>query len=197
MFRIDSSNKTAWKTILGPCTNLRNWLEMLKEICVLNSQALSKSNIWLIFWQKLHPALFWTLVIWSGSTESMWLSTLVFSTLLAMHYCHVYFWGCHYHCLFILIHPHGHAHVSFHRYAYSQASNLLFINHICMNTLLDVYWYKKVVQGLRVNCDEAGGRSEPKAKPLCASHCEPSHAIIIIIVSVLVIIMTNHDHHEW
>ena len=56
---------------------------------------------------------------------------------------------------------------------------------------------QKVVQGLRVNCDEAGGRSEPKAKPLCASHCEPSHAIIIIIIGVLtiiVIIMNDIDN---
>ena len=62
---------------------------------------------------------------------------------------------------------------------------------------------QKVVQGLRVNCDEAGGRSEPKAKPLCASHCEPSHAIIItiiiiIIVSVLtIIVIIINDNSPW
>lgn len=67
-------------TSQGPCTNLRNWLEMLNENCVLESRALTKLDIWLIFWQKLHPALFWWLVIWSGSNDSMWHTTLAFST---------------------------------------------------------------------------------------------------------------------
>ena len=97
---------------------------------------------------------------------------------------------------FILIHPHGHPHSS------------LVISSLCLLPSLPFAFYEsflyehfigcllvqKVVQGLRVNCDEAGGRSEPKAKPLCASHCEPSHAIIITItiitiVSVLIIIV--------
>ena len=103
---------------------------------------------------------------------------------------------------FILIHPHGHPHSS------------LVISSLCLLPSLPFAFYEsflyehfigcllvqKVVQGLRVNCDEAGGRSEPKAKPLCASHCEPSHAIIIIIivsVLVIIVIIMKIIHHGY